>query len=434
MVCKNERSPMNRRSSERQQTTQVLAMPSCTVLPSGVTVVSDCVEHVRTVAVGIWVDCGSRNDTIPGIAHMLEHVLFRRSARYAGTERSRVAEMLGAYLNASTSKEVTSYYARGLAEHTERLMDLLAELVFAPAFTPQDVEKERSVIIEELHSYDDDPEEVVCDELDRVLFGNHPLGHPIAGSRESVSSITADDLMEFYRRWYTAANCAIIISGPIQHSDAVAMVERVLSRWRPLRGSVPIAPERSPRRLGARRGMRKTITRSFQQAHCAVGIQTPGARSPQRYGLALLNILFGDSASSRLYRRLREHRALAYTVYSSLQLLSDCGQLVIYAGLRPDRVDSALAALEAEIERLGTHPPTPTEFRRARQQLRTSLLMSTESLSARMHAIARMLFEEGKLEPLDAIATAIEQTTLEEVCSLAVQLANWRTWSLVLCR
>ncbi len=406
--------------------------PKQTVLSCGIRLITDYVEHVRTVALGIWVDCGSRNDTIPGIAHMLEHVLFRRSVRYAGTERTRVAEMLGAYLNASTSKEVTAYYVRGLAEHAERLADVVAELVFAPAFTERDVEKERDVIIEELRAYDDDPEEVVCDQLDRVLFGRHPLAHPIAGSIESVRRIGVADLSAFYKQWYTAANSAIIISGPIRHDEAVAMFERVLSRWRPLASAGAHSQQRPPRRRGT--GSRVRIDRAFQQAHCAFGIQTPGAQSTQRHAYALLNILLGDSASSRLYRRLREHRGLAYTVYSSLQLFSDCGELLIYAGIRPDRAAEAIAAIEAELERLGRQPPTATEFRRARQQLRASLLMSTESLSARMHAIARMLFEENTLEPLDAIATAIEQTPLEQVCDLARQLSDTEKWSLVLCQ
>lgn len=144
------------------------------MLSNGIRVISDKVPHVQTFALGIWVECGSRDDTLPGIAHMLEHVLFRRSQRYTGTERARLVESLGAYLNASTSKEQTCYYVRGLAEHVERLADLLIELVFAPAFTATDIEKERRIILEELRAYDDDPEEVVCDHLEAVLFGSHP--------------------------------------------------------------------------------------------------------------------------------------------------------------------------------------------------------------------------------------------------------------------
>jgi predicted Zn-dependent peptidase len=423
---------MNRRSTKPRVTASMNQMPAQTVLPSGITVVSDYVSHVRTVAIGIWIGCGSQHDHISGTAHMLEHVLFRRSARYTGTERSRITEMLGAYVNASTSKEVTSYYVRGLAEHTERLIDILAELVFAPAFTEHDVEKERDVIIEELHAYEDDPEEVIGDQLDTLLFGNHPLAHPIAGTIEQVRSITLADLEAFYRRWYTAGNCAVIISGPLEHTQAVELVDRILNRWAPRSTSMTNSVQRPPRQRT--RGQRMTISRPFQQAHCGFGIQTPGARSSDRHAYALLNILLGDSASSRLYRQLRERRGLAYSVYSSLQLLRDCGELVVYAGIRSDRTEVALAAIEAELARLRTNPPTMTEFRRAQQQLRSSILMSTESLSARMNAIARMLFEEGTLEPIDAIAAAIEQTTLEDVQRIAEELSNVQKWSVVLCR
>lgn len=406
------------------------AVPCCSVLSNGIRVITDKVPYVRTFALGIWVEWGSRDDTIPGIAHMLEHVLFRRSQRYTGTERSRMIESLGAYLNASTSKEQTWYYVRGLAEHFERLADLLIELVFAPAFTATDIEKERRIILQELRAYDDDPEEVVCDHLEAVLFGSHPLAHPIAGDADSVKRITEEALRELYQQWYVGSRCAIIVSGPFEHQWVVDTLEQLLSRWKVAVHSPVVYLRRRPYRVAAQR---ISLERSFQQVHLAYGIRTGGAKSPTRYALALLNIVIGDSTSSRLHRRIRERRALAYTVYSWLQLLSDCGELVIYASTHPTRLTATIEAIEEEIAGLQTVPPTAAEYRRAREQLRASLIMSTESLSARVHSIARMLFDEGHLDALEASIAAIEAVSLTELQEIAASLAEPSAWSSVVC-
>ncbi|MCX7937175.1 MAG: insulinase family protein [Chlorobi bacterium] len=421
---------MRKRTTPLFRTPSVSHAPECTVLPNGMRIVTDTVPHARSFALGIWITCGSRNDTIPGIAHMVEHVLFRRSQRYSGMERAHRVESLGAYMNASTSKELTWYYVRGLAEHFEPLADMLVELVYAPRLTKRDVQTERRIIVEEIRSYDDDPEEVVCDVLDTLLFGTHPLSHPITGTVETVERITLEDIESFHRAWYTGVSSAIVVSGPFEHSSVVECIERIIARWQIPQGIDNHAVSPSPPLLPPQQ---KVIQRSFQQVHCAFGIRTSGAQSPDRHALAMLNVLLGDSVSSRLYRRLRERRGLAYTVYSSLQLFSDCGELVLYAGTRPDKLDTTVAAIVEEIERLQTIPPTTAEFRRAREQVRASLVMSTESLSARMHAIARMLLEERSLEPLDAIVAAIERTTIEQLHTVAAQLSTPEAWSRVLC-
>lgn len=407
-----------------------LVTPACTELPSGVRVITDTVPHVRSIALGVWIECGSRHDTITGIAHMLEHVLFRRSQRTSGSARSRRVESLGASLNASTSKELTCYDVRGLAEHLEQLAGILFELVFAPAFTPLDVEKERAIITEEILSYEDDPEELVCDALDELIFGAHPLAHPIAGTVESVARITASDLEAFHREWYVGSRCTIIASGPIDHRALVEIAEHAIERWSIPSGTRSITST-PPRRRSPKQ---RILSRAFQQAHCALGIRVAGAQDPGRHALAVLNILWGDSSSCRLYRRVRELRALAYNVYSTLQLWSDCGELTVYAGTHPDRVAATLDAITTEIARLGIAVPTEAEFRRAQQQLRASLVMSTESLSARMHTLARMVLEEHTLEPIDAGIESIENTTLEQVQSLAAQLSDPSQWSVVICQ
>ncbi|MCX8050687.1 MAG: insulinase family protein [Chlorobi bacterium] len=422
---------MRKRLPSHQMRRAASTMPQCTTLSNGIRVVTDQVPFVRSVALGVWLDCGSRDDTLPGTAHVLEHVVFRRSRRYSGTERSRVVESLGAYLNAATTKEQTYYYVRGLAEHFERLADVLVELAFAPAFTRADVEKERRIVAEEIRSYDDDPEEVVCDRLDELLFGSHPLARPIAGTLETLGEITPAVLADFHRQQYIGHRCVVVASGPLEHERVVEVVARLAERWNVPAGSTSAATDRPPRKRPPRR---VRIERTFQQAHCAFGIRTDGARSKERHALALLNVLLGDSASSRLYRRVRERRALAYAVYSSLQLWSDCGELTVYAGIKTDRTDEAIAAIEDEIARLASVPPTAAEFSRARQQLRSSLLMSTESLSARMHAIAHMVLVEGQLQPLEAIVSAVEDVTLDEVRQVAHRYGKVEQWSQVLCQ
>jgi len=407
-----------------------LTMPLYTELPVGVRVITDTVPHVRSVALGIWIECGSRHDTIPGIAHMLEHLVFRRSQRTSGTARSRRIESLGAYLNASTSKELTCYYVRGMAEHVPKLVDILFELVFAPAFTDRDVEKERAVIIEEIRSFEDDPEEVVCDALDQLLFGRHPLAHPIAGTHASVFRISPEALYDFHRAWYVGTRCAVIASGLIEHNTLVDLTSQALERWN-VRSGIALGSVRPPRSQSPKS---RTFTRSFQQAHCALGIRIPGAQHVDRHAYALLNVLFGDCSSCRLYRHIREQRALAYSVYSTLQLWSDCGELIVYAGTHPDNVDETLDTLTSELVRLRTVPPTAAEFHRAKQQIRSSLVMNTESLSARMHTLARMVLEERSLEPIETSIESIQHVTLEQVQTLAHQLSNPSDWSVVICR
>lgn len=389
--------------------------PLVRTLPNGITVVIDPVTSVDSCAIGIWVKAGTRDEPIgkAGVAHFVEHTSFRRTRHRTTNRIARELENVGAYANAYTTKEETCFYARTLTEHLPRVADVLADVVLHPLFEDADVEKERTIITEEIRSYEDEAEEYIFDIGEQHLFGNHPLGPPIVGTVDSVQRISSKDVRAFHDRHYHRGSLILTVSGNVDP-------DRIMDMGAKLFEAVPRAKAARARTAPTSRAVKPLVVhRPLQQAHVLWQARTPGQTSRTRHALMLLNVLLGDGMSSRLNVRIRERKGLAYTVYSQLQHFSDCGVFAIYAGLDESRVDAVHGMLERELADMVRHGVRRAELQRAKQQIRASKLMALESLSARMSMLGKGMIEEGRPEDPFAHIARLEAVDVDEVHDVA---------------
>lgn len=407
------------------QSSRLTFAPEVTRLPSGITVVTDHVPSVDSAAVGIWVKAGTRDEPKDqsGVAHLVEHTSFRRTTTRSNKKIAREFEDVGAYSNAYTTKEETCYYVRTLSEHVERVMSTLTDIVANPVFDPRDIEKERSIITEEIRSYEDEAEELIFDLGERQLFGNHPLGAPIVGTVESILEISADDVRAFHDRYYHGRSLVVTASGKVDHDQIVHMAGALLQSVSPTNHR---ASRRSPRPLPP---SEQVIEKHVQQAHLLWHVRTEGHHSPHRAAMMLLNVILGDGVSSRLNMRIRESSGIAYSIYSQLQLFQDVGTWSIYAGLDEKRMTKIQSLLDRELNDIAQNGVTMVELNRAKEQLRASKIMSLESLSSRMSLLGKGLMDEGKPEDPYATIDEIRNVTMDEINALAQQMCRPVDWS-----
>lgn len=399
-----------------------------TTLPNGIRVMTEEVPTVESFALGVWIDSGTRDETPEqaGVAHFIEHAVFRRSTKRTSRQIAAQFESLGAYINAFTSKEQTCYYVRALSPHLARTTELLADVVLHPVFREDEIDKERNVILEEIKSYDDEPEEYILDIGERSLFGKHQLGSPIIGTAATVGAMKAKDLHHFHARHYTPDNLVVVAAGNVRHEELVRLVEKNFTlRRRKTEAKVRTLPKRQKAR-------QIVVQRPFQQAHILFLQRTFGARSPQRYVLSLLNTILGDGMSSRLHQRIRERSGAAYTVYSSLQLLTDCGILSIYAGTESASVKKTETLIRGELRKLAEQRIPSRELQRAKEQLKSSTIMSLESMSARMQSLAKAELEEGIYEDIATTIAAIDAVSADDLNTVAQHYAHPEDWTSVL--
>ncbi|MBI3260692.1 MAG: insulinase family protein [Ignavibacteriae bacterium] len=395
-----------------------------TVLPNGVRILSEFVPTVESFALGVWIDVGSRDETkdAVGIAHFIEHLAFRRTVKRSSRNIAAEFESLGAYTNAFTSKEQTCFYVRALKPHFRRTLSLLAEITLQPAFHHADIEKERTVIIEEIKSYDDEPEEVIFDCGEKSLFTNHPLGNPIAGTVESVSAILPNSIRTFHTERYNSSNIIIAVSGNIEHDLAVKVAMQHFAVLPESKPTERITPEILPPE-------RVVITKQFQQGHLLLSKRIPGVRSEDRYCFSVLNTLLGDGMSSRLYQRIRERSGLAYSVYSSIQMMSDCGAIMLYAATEEKKVAKTEAMIYEELAKLCETKINPKELSRAQEQSKSGIIMSLESMSSRMQSMGKSELEEGFHESIATTIERVEAVTAEDILRLSHEYLAAGGWS-----
>ncbi|MBL0322305.1 MAG: insulinase family protein [Ignavibacteria bacterium] len=399
--------------------------PTDIILPNGIRVLCDPVATVDSCSVGMWVKAGTRDEPKrgDGVAHFVEHTSFRRTRSRTMAKISRDFENVGAYANAYTTKEETCYYVRTLSDHLERVMDTLTDVVIRPVFDDADVEKERTIITEEIRSYEDEAEEYIFDLGERQVFNGHTLAVPIVGTIASVAAITADDVRAFHDKHYHAGSIVVAISGRFDIDVFLRDVERftadVRPRQRPLRRSTPKDLPKSS----------VVVHRPVQQAHLLWQHRTSGYMHADKFVLQVLNVILGDGMSSRLNVRLRELRGLAYSVYSQVQLFADCGTMAIYAGVDEHKIDRVNAIIATVLDEIARDGVKRTELQRAITQLRSGKLMSLESLTARMTMLGKGMMEEGAPEnPYETIAS-IERVTLDDVARVARTLCRSSNWS-----
>ena len=386
-----------------------------TELDSGVRVVTEEVPSVRSVALGLWVRTGSRNETPAqaGVSHFLEHLLFKGTARYSAIEISERFDGLGAAVNAATGKETTHLHARFLDEHTEEVFDLLAEMLLAPTYP--DIDSERQVVLEEIAMYDDEPQDRVHDVLAEAVFGAHPLGRRVLGEPEVIASVPVPDIEDYRSSRYSAPQIVVGAAGHLDHDRIVEMAKR-------LRRTRPRAGEGSPEAELEGDSRLCFLSKETEQYHICFG--APGLRrdDQRRYPLAVLDAIFGGSTSSRLFREVREKRGLAYSVGSYNEQFTDQGLVATYVGTREDNVEEACSIIGTELARLRSEPVSEEELVRAKESVKGRLVLSSESTAARMTRISRATLFDLPIESLDEMLAKVDAIAVDDLTELAQEL------------
>jgi predicted Zn-dependent peptidase len=391
-----------------------------TTLDSGVRIVTEAMPSVRSVSLGFWVGTGSRGETgaEAGLSHLLEHLLFKGTARYSSLEIDQIFDGMGAELNAGTGKETTSVYARVIEQHLPRAFDVITDMVFRPSL--EDIDSERAVILEEIAMYEDDPQEKIFDVLGEAVFGTHPLGRAIIGRAPVVADTPAAEIARFHASRYQPQNIVIAAAGAVDHEALVAMAREQIDGVGAVAASGPLprVEPAPPVAAGTRRFERKET----EQFHVCVGGAGLSRHDDRRFALRVLDTIFGGTSSSRLFQEVRERHGLAYAVYSFTSGYSDGGQVGLYVGTRGENVEQALAIVRTEIDHLRREPATADELERAKENLKGRVLLALESTGARMSRLGSEVLAEAPLLSLDDVVQAIDAVTVEDLAALANEL------------
>jgi predicted Zn-dependent peptidase len=384
------------------------------VLANGVRLATERMPHVRSVAVGVWLTRGSRHEPAEhtGIAHFVEHMLFKGTPTRSAEEIAQQVDSIGGQIDAFTSKEYAGYYLKVLDEHLPLAVDILADLITNPLFAEDDIEKEKKVILEEIKMVEDTPDDLVHEIFAEGFWAGHPLGRPILGTPASVSSLDQATLRRYFANTYVAANFVVVAVGNLEHDHVQALLERALEGL-PLTG--PDIEDSPPVTASIVQVRRKEL----EQSHVVFGTPALPQHHPERYAGYALNTTLGGSMSSRLFQNVREKRGLAYAVFSGLSAYQDAGALSIYAGCANDVVPELIDVVVAEIRQMKAGGLDAVELRRAKDHLKGSLMLGLESTSSRMSHLARQEMYRDRTAGLDEMLAAIERVTPEDVLRLA---------------
>ena len=393
-----------------------------TVLPGGLRIITEQVPGVRSVAFGIWVAVGSRDETAAqmGSAHYLEHLLFKGTKRRSALDISASIETVGGDLNAFTTKEYTCYYARVLDVDLPLAIEVVSDVVNDALILPADVEAERGVILEEIAMHDDDPSDVVHDEFASVLFGGSPLGRPVLGTIETIEAISRNAINRFYRGRYQPQSMVIAAAGNLDHEVVVKLVKSAFGEYLDAMADVEPARKRGKKRNHGT-GV-KVTNRPTEQAHLVLGVPGLARSDDRRYALAVLTTAFGGGMSSRLFQEIREKRGLAYSVYAFSQGFADDGMLGIYVGCLPNKVATVLEVCNAQIRELVAGGLSKDEIDRGKGQVRGSTVLGQEDTGARMTRIARSELHDEPLLSIDQLLAKVNAVTQEEINEVATDL------------
>lgn len=388
-----------------------------TVLENGLTIITERMDHVRSASVGIWVRSGSRHEAalLNGISHFIEHTLFKGTRNRTSREIAVESDAIGGHVDAFTSREVASYYVKVLDEHLSRAFDLLADLITAPLFATEELDRERNVVMEEIKMVEDTPDDLVHEVFVANFWPDHPLGRSILGTANTLASFDHERVAEYFANVYTPRNLVVAGAGSIEHNSFVDMVSNYLGGLsdKP-RNLTASAPSHASRRI--------VLDKELEQAHLVLGTGCPSMGSADRYTVHVLNVILGGGMSSRLFQTIREDRGLAYAVYSGVNAYTDVGYLSVYAATSPDQVSDVIRLSVDEFNKLKKEPVTQAELQRAKDQLKVSIMLSLESTSARMSNLARQEIFFGRQSTLDEILERIDKVGIEDVQRVAGEI------------
>lgn len=388
-----------------------------TTLSNGFRIVSEAMPGLGSASIGVWVSAGGRNERPEqnGIAHFLEHMAFKGTARRSALRIAEEIEDVGGYLNAYTSREVTAYYARVLKADVPVALDVIADILRNPLFDPSEIEVERGVILQEIGQALDTPDDVIFDWLQEAAFPEQPLGRTILGPAERVSAFSRGDLAAFVGEHYNPGQMILSAAGAVDHDMLVRTAEKLF-------GDMPARPVIEPTLAAFRGGERREI-KELEQVHFALALQAPGYRDPDVYTAQIYGTALGGGMSSRLFQEVREKRGLCYTIFAQAGSYAETGLMTIYAGTSAEQIGE-LADLTIDEMRRAAHDMTPAEVARARAQMKAGMVMGLESPSNRAERMARMVAVWGRVPELSEIVARIDSVTTGDVKAFGASLAE----------
>ena len=384
-------------------------------LDNGQRLVTERLDHLRSVCLGFWIPAGSRDEPaeLYGASHFIEHLLFKGSSRYTAEEIAQVFDTLGGELNASTSREYVVVYGRFLDDQLPVAMDVMTDMLLTPTFT--DLDQEREVILEEIAMVEDSPQDLIHDVLAQVVLDGHPLSHPILGTRESIAGASEEDLRAFHGRLFRFSDMVVAAAGNVGHEDLKSLLLDRLS-------TVEEEPEDRGRVLVEPVPCRRFLSKETEQMHVCLGGLGMARSDDRRFQLSVLDSLFGGSLSSRLFQEVREKRGLVYSVYSFANLYRETGMVGLYFGCRPERLGTVMETVGRELVRLVKEPVPAEELNRAKEHLKGRMILGLESTSSRMNRLGKGVITDTDILSLDELAQRVDAVTSEELLELATEL------------
>ena len=392
-----------------------------TVLPSGLRIVTEEVPSVRSAAIGIWVNVGSRDETpaVAGASHFLEHLLFKGTTRRTALEITSTIEAVGGEMNAFTSKEYTCFYARVIDTDLPMAIDVVSDLITSSIVSALDVDAERKVVLEEIAMRDDDPSDLVHDLYAETYYGDTQLGRPILGTIKSISDMTRSSVFNYYKKRYLPQDLVVAVAGNIKHKRVVAMVEEALTRdnFLDVKGSPQIRPN-TPVKTKPMQSV-GLMTRKTEQAHMFYGMEGVARSDERRFAMGVLASALGGGMSSRLFQEIREKRGLAYSVYSYAQQFAGSGQIGFYAGCNPTKAIEVIEIIREVLADVAVNGMSHEEIERAKGAVRGSLVLSQEDSGSRMSRIGKNEIVYGQVMGFDEILKAISRVNPTDVREIA---------------
>ena len=392
-----------------------------TVLPSGLRIVTEEVPSVRSAAIGIWVNVGSRDETpaVAGASHFLEHLLFKGTTRRTALEISATIEAVGGEMNAFTSKEYTCFYARVIDTDLPMAIDVVSDLITSSIVSALDVDAERKVVLEEIAMRDDDPSDLVHDLYAETYYGDTTLGRPILGTVKSIKEMSRSSVFNYYKKKYLPQDLVVAVAGNIKHKRVVAMVEEALSRDDFL--DVKGAPQIRPNTPVKTKPMHSVglLTRKTEQAHMFYGMEGVARSDDRRFAMGVLASALGGGMSSRLFQEIREKRGLAYSVYAYAQQFAGSGQIGFYAGCNPTKAIEVVEIIREVLADVAENGMSHEEIERAKGAVRGSLVLSQEDSASRMSRIGKNEIVYGQVMGFDDILKAIARVNPTDVREIA---------------
>jgi predicted Zn-dependent peptidase len=387
------------------------------VLPNGLTVITEEMQHIRSVSIGIWMKTGSRDEDLPwnGISHFIEHMVFKGTQHRSAEEIARQVDSIGGNMDAFTAKECISFSIKVLNEHVPIALDVLSDLVLNPVFDAQDISRERGVILEEIKMDEDNPDYLVHEIFTQNFWKDHPLGRPILGTRDTVKRFDRAPVFDFYSQRFSPGNMIITAAGYLNHDRFVELVAKHFENMKPMSNGFHSSPPKIVPKIILRN------KKSLEQVQICVGVPSYPITHERRHSSYILNTLLGGGMSSRLFQNIRERQGLAYAIYSDLNPYRDTGCMSIYAGTSRESASKVVECIVSEFRKLKTEMVTEDELRRSKDQLKGSLMLSLESSNARMSNLARQEMYFDQFYGLDELIAKIEAVTAEELKELANQ-------------